>query len=118
MSFIESVVLDTFMLLVVLVLCLYLYLTRHFNYWNKRGIPFVKPLPLFGNLKEVVLQKNYIGSVLGEIYSEYKHLPYVGIFAMDKPTLPINDLDLIRSVLVKDSQYFIDHNMTSDEKAH
>ncbi|KAJ9594231.1 hypothetical protein L9F63_014391 [Diploptera punctata] len=117
MSFIASLLIDIFIVLTVLVFFLYLYLTRHFNYWKKHGVPYLEPLPLFGNLKEVFLQKLYMGTFLERMYLEHKDKPYLGIFAIDKPALVVNDLDLIRNILVKDSQYFIDHNMVADEKS-
>ena len=107
---------DTLVVSAILVLCLYLYLTRHFTYWKKRGIPYVEPLPFFGNLKEAILQNLYVGIVLEHIYRKYKHERYVGIFAFDRPALLVNDLDLIRNIFVKDSQNFMNHNIRTDEK--
>ncbi|KAJ9594230.1 hypothetical protein L9F63_014390 [Diploptera punctata] len=104
------------LVLLALVICLYLYFTRHFNYWKKHGIPYVKPLPFFGNLKDAFLQKYYAGLVLQDIYKEYKHEPYVGIFAFDRPALLVNDLDLIKNIMVKDAHHFVDHHLLIDEK--
>jgi cytochrome P450 family 6 len=95
---------------------LYLYVTRNFNFWKKLGVPYIKPTPFFGNLKETVLQKRCIGEHFRKIYEEQKGKPYVGVFSFDQPSLVIRNLDTVKNILVKDAQYFIDHTMTFDEE--
>jgi cytochrome P450 family 6 len=95
---------------------LYYYITRNFKFWQKLGIPYVKPTPFFGNLKNCVFQKVNIGKHLQQIYDEHSDKPYVGIFSFDKPSLLIRDLELVKNILVKDSQYFIDHIVSFNEK--
>ncbi|PSN51920.1 hypothetical protein C0J52_12806 [Blattella germanica] len=56
-----------------------------------------------------------IGHKLKALYEEYKNEPYVGIYSFDKPSLMVRDLDLVKNVLVKDSQNFQDHLATLDE---
>jgi cytochrome P450 family 6 len=95
-------------------ICLYFYFTRNFNFWHKLGIPYVKPTPFVGNLKECVLMKTTTGEHLQRIYNEHKDKPYVGIFSFDKPSLLIRDLELLKNILVKDSQNFMDRMMSSE----
>jgi hypothetical protein len=47
---------------------LYLYLTRTHDYWRKRGVPYVKPLPVFGNLKDSMLATKTLGENYQDIY--------------------------------------------------
>jgi cytochrome P450 family 6 len=42
--------------------------------------------------------------------------PYVGIFSFDKPSLLIRDVELVKNMLAKDSQYFINRINSFDEK--
>jgi cytochrome P450 family 6 len=95
---------------------LYFYVTRNFNFWQKLGIPYVKPKPFFGNLKECALQKTIIGEQLQRIYNEHSDKPYVGIFSFDKPSLLIRDLELVKNILVKDFQTFMDRVFSLEEK--
>ncbi|PSN30124.1 hypothetical protein C0J52_26426 [Blattella germanica] len=90
-------------------LALYFYFTRNFNFWKKRGVPYVKPLPFLGSLKYVTLQKLSIGQQLKKFYDDYQNEPYVGIISTDQPGLIIRDLDFIKNILVKDFQSFMDH---------
>ena len=110
-------------LIVVLVLsfsaifiALYLYFIRNFKFWHKLGIPYVKPTPFVGNLKDCAFQKVNIGEQLQQIYEQHSDKPYVGIFSFDKPILLIRDMELVKNILVKDFQYFIDHIISLDEK--
>jgi hypothetical protein len=47
---------------------LYLYLTRTHGYWRKRGVPYVKPLPVFGNLKDGMLIRKTFGETYQDLY--------------------------------------------------
>ena len=97
-------------------LALYFHFTRNFTFWQKLGIPYVKPTPFVGNLKNCVFQKQNIGEVLQQIYKEHSDKPYVGIFTFDKPSLLIRDVELVKNILVKDSQSFIDRIISFDKK--
>jgi len=57
-----------------------------------------------------------IGENLKQIYEEHSDKPYVGIFSFDKPILLIRDAELVKNILVKDFQYFIDRVISFDEK--
>ena len=63
-----------------------------------------------------MLLKTTIGEQLQRIYIEHSDKPYVGIFSFDKPSLLIRDLELVKNILVKDFQSFVDHIMLFDEK--
>ena len=97
-------------------IALYLYFTRNFNFWQKLGIPYVNPTPFVGNLKDSVFQKVNIGTHFQKIYEEHIDKPYIGIFSFDKPILLIRDVELVKNILVKDVQYFLDHLVTFNEK--
>jgi cytochrome P450 family 6 len=109
----------TFILVVFLsaiFIAFYFYFTRNFKFWQKLGIPYVKPTPFVGNLKNCVFQKVNIGKHLQQIYDEHSDKQYVGIFSFDKPSLLICDLELVKNILVKDSQYFIDRIVSVNEE--
>ena len=100
----------------VIVLFLYFYSTRNHRFWKRLGVPYISPYPLVGSLKDVVIQKTTIGDFLRDVYNEYKGQRYVGIYSFDQPALVIRDLDVIKNILVKDSQNFADHLMSMDEE--
>jgi hypothetical protein len=112
----ESIILVLVVSLSAISIAFYLYFTRNFKFWQKLGIPYVNPTPFVGNLKECVFQKVNIGQQLQQIYDKHSDKPYVGIFSFDKPILLIRDLELVKNILVKDFQYFIDRVIAFDEK--
>jgi len=64
-----------------------------------------------------VLLKTTIGEQLQRIYNEHSDKPYVGIFTFDKPSLFIRDLDLVKDIMVKDFQIFMDRTVFFHEKS-
>ena len=112
MSLIFTVVLA----ILVVFVSFYFYFSKSVNYWKTRGIPFVKPFPFLGNLKDVLLQKVDIGHHLKNIHDEFRGMPYVGIFFFNQPALLISDLNIVKDILVKDSyEYFMDRIVDMDE---
>jgi hypothetical protein len=94
---------------------LYFYFTRNFKFWHKLGIPYAKPTPFVGNLKDCVLLKRNIAEQLQGIYNEQSDKPYVGIFTFDKTSLLIRDPELVKNILVKDFQTFMDRIISLEE---
>jgi cytochrome P450 family 6 len=95
---------------------LYFYVTRNFNFWQKLGIPYVRPKPFVGNLMNCVLLKTTIGEQLQRIYNEHRDKSYVGIFSFDKFCLFIRDLELVKNILVKDFKTFMDRTVLFEAK--
>jgi cytochrome P450 len=110
----EFLSLVLFSILTAIFIGLYFYFTRNFKFWQKLHVPYAKPKPFFGSLKECVFQKVNMGEHLKHIYEQHSDKPYVGIFSFDKPSLLIRDVKLVKNILVKDSQNFINHIMTAN----
>jgi hypothetical protein len=111
-----SLILVFFFPISAIFIALYLYVTRHFKFWQKLDISDVKPKPFVGNLKECAFQEVNIGKHLQQIYEQHSDKPYVGIFSFDKPVLLIRDVELVKNILVKDSPNFIDRTISFGEK--
>jgi len=112
----ESLILVLVVSFALIFIAFYHYFTRNFTFWHKLGIPYVKPTPFLGNLKDCAFQKVNIGENLQRIYKQHSDKPYVGIFSFDKPILLIRDVELVKNILVKDFQYFVDRVISFDEK--
>lgn len=93
----------------------YLYMTRNFHYWMKRGVLEIPPLPFVGNFGSCCLFKRSVAEYLKLLYERGKGLPYIGFYLFDKPILVLRDPDLIRNVLTKDNNYFLDRYASSVE---
>ncbi|XP_076478613.1 putative cytochrome P450 6a13 [Bombus vancouverensis nearcticus] len=100
---------DYFQILSVIVavfLAVYYYLTSTFDFWKDRGVVGPRPIPGFGNIKDVMLRKISIGDYIARLYEKYKNEPMIGIFVRGSPSLILCDLDLIKDVLIKDFSTF------------
>ena len=53
--------LDSIIVLTTLVVTVYLYMTRKYNYWKKRGVFEVPPTPIFGNFSDIMFMKKNPG---------------------------------------------------------
>nr|AZR39450.1 cytochrome P450 [Agasicles hygrophila] len=104
-----SIICDFVILLGTLFVALYLFFARHANYWKKRGVPFVKPVPFFGTMLDVFTSKKVIGLLFQDLYKEMK-TPYLGIFIMDRPGLLTSDLNLVKNVLIQNFNNFVDRD--------
>ncbi|XP_063218441.1 cytochrome P450 6j1-like [Bacillus rossius redtenbacheri] len=109
-------------LAVVLVTCLtalYLYFTRSFSYWRKRGCPCMPPTVLVGSTGRAILQLETVDECLKRVYDGKPDQPVVGLYAKQRPFLMVRSLDVVRSVMVKDAAYFLDRSMgsSSDKNA-
>ncbi|CAG9859383.1 unnamed protein product [Phyllotreta striolata] len=106
---------DAILFLLTLFALLYFYATRKFNYWKNRNVVYQKPIPFFGNFKDVITLQKTIGNWLRDGYEAMKPHPYFGTFVFDEPYLVIKDPLLVKHVLVKDFQVFSDRTTATGE---
>lgn len=99
----------------VILIGLVLYVTRNFNYWKKRDVPYLKPIPFFGTSRKLLTFRTTIGEFMGDIYFKTTK-PYVGFFIGDRPYLLVRDPNLIKRILIKDFEYFVDRTMENNYK--
>nr|XP_012143061.1 PREDICTED: probable cytochrome P450 6a13 isoform X1 [Megachile rotundata]XP_012143062.1 PREDICTED: probable cytochrome P450 6a13 isoform X2 [Megachile rotundata] len=97
-------------------LALYYYFTSTFDFWKKRGVAGPRPVPIFGNIKDVLLEKCSLNECIVKFYQEYKNERLVGIFERRKPNILLTDLDLVKDVLIKDFSIFNDRGHLVFEK--
>ncbi|KAK1117082.1 hypothetical protein K0M31_017005 [Melipona bicolor] len=87
--------------------------TRNFDFFKKRGIPYAKPVPFVGNMWEALFQRSF-AEIIEKIYNSNPDSKYVGFFEFDTPVLLIRDLDLVKSIAVKNFHHFPNHRLASD----
>ncbi|XP_035741324.1 uncharacterized protein LOC118450049 [Vespa mandarinia] len=106
--------LDGIVLFFSLWILAYLYMTRKFKYWQKRGIMEIPPLPFIGNFWDCFTMKKSSAEFVQELYKRSEGLPYIGFYIFDKPFILIRDPELVKNVLVKDFNYFFDRYASPD----
>jgi cytochrome P450 family 6 len=80
----DSLMLDAAVIVSGLLLLVYLYLQHRFNYWKKRGFPYVQPTMLFGNFKDCLLQKENVGQFLQKVYNKGVGKPFIGFYVFGR----------------------------------
>ncbi|XP_044261850.1 cytochrome P450 6k1-like [Tribolium madens] len=78
------------------------------------GVPNEKPFFIFGSFYDVALRKKHIFHKIREIYNKFS-TPYVGIYIFNQPTLVIRSPELLKKVLVKDFDKFINRKVAANE---
>lgn len=86
------------------------------NYWQRRGVPCLKPSYLLGNL-DGVGEKIHATLNLQLIYENFKdEHKFCGFYLLQSPRLLLIDLDVIKNVIIKDFHYFADRGVFHDEE--
>ncbi|XP_074097092.1 cytochrome P450 6k1-like [Cotesia typhae] len=105
---IKNWILNCVILLSTLVIIAYLYMTRKFKYWKKRGVAEIPPIPFVGNFGNCLMTKRSGGQWAQDMYEWSSGLPYMGFYVFDRPFLLVRDPEIIKNILVKDFNYFND----------
>ncbi|CAH2091359.1 unnamed protein product [Euphydryas editha] len=95
-----------YFMLLILIIVLYLYGTRTFGYWRKRGVKNDPPMCYIGNNLRQFLQKSSITMLATETYRRYPEERVVGFFRSTMPELIIRDPEIAKRILTRDFQHF------------
>lgn len=109
-----SVILVTGLILTLITL-FYHVTTKTFNYWKKKKVPYIKPVPFFGNYAGHIQMRKSSGIISQKLCEKFRDEPYFGTFYGTDPALVILDPEVIKLVFTKDFYYFssrevMDHN--------
>ncbi|XP_076293769.1 cytochrome P450 9e2-like [Lasioglossum baleicum] len=97
--------------LVVVLLCIlaYRFLWSSATSFEKRGVEYMKPWPIVGNMAPVLFRRQFFGDYLRSVYFKFRDLKYFGFYNFITPTIVIRDPELITSIAVKNFDHFTDH---------
>ncbi|XP_053683144.1 cytochrome P450 6a2-like [Sabethes cyaneus] len=105
------------LLATVLLLCVF-YVKRKYAYWADRKVPYIRPRFPYGNFAET--DQKALADISAEYYERMRATGsrFFGLFFFLQPLLTITDLDLIKTILIKDFNYLPDrgvyHNARDD----
>ncbi|KAK4876446.1 hypothetical protein RN001_012868 [Aquatica leii] len=113
---IQNLSTDMIILFMIVITCgiIYLTLTRNFAYWKMRNVPFLSPSLLFGNVLPILTGKFQASVFFHKLHSS-TNLPYLGLFVFNQPFVLIRDLDIIKHILLKDFDYFINKTVKTSK---
>jgi hypothetical protein len=90
--------------------------TSNYNYFSRRNVPFVKPLPFIGSMGRSFLKRQYYPQLILSLYNELRNHPYGGFFFFKQPVVVLRDPELVKAIAVKDFEYFMDHRSLFSEE--
>lgn len=97
-----------------LVFFLYKYVTHDNDFFKKRGIKYLKPLPLLGsNWRPAFGYKTYF-DFYRDTYNQFKNESVFGAFDLTKPVFMIRDLELVKQITIKNFDHFVNRRITID----
>uniref|UniRef100_A0A182P2T5 Uncharacterized protein n=1 Tax=Anopheles epiroticus TaxID=199890 RepID=A0A182P2T5_9DIPT len=99
-------------LLWALPLALYLFYrwsVATYDYFEKRNIPYVKPVPFFGQVWSFFTQGRHAVDVASEGYYMFPNTRISGVFTLRTPAYLVHDPILYKQMAIKDFDHFTDH---------
>ena len=88
----------------------YIYLTKKWNYWSKRGVYQIQPSFPFGSMPQIFTKSEHINDFALRHANETKGLPYYGLYFLRTPILMVTDVDIVKHICVKDFDHFVDRD--------
>lgn len=92
----------------------YKWLTSDHDYFEKLGIPYEKPWPIFGNNLKLIFQKESLNDIIDRSYKKYKNLKVYGYFNFLQPSFMLTDVELIKKITITDFSHFINHDTSME----
>ncbi|RZC37404.1 p450 domain containing protein, partial [Asbolus verrucosus] len=101
--------------LLVTVICYFKWTYQH---WRRRNLPYLEPQIPYGNIGRTVKGKENICFTIKRMYDEMKAngWKHGGVYFLLSANYFIVDLDLIKNILTKDFQHFVDRSLYFNEK--
>ena len=90
------------------------YLFKNFNFFKRNGIIHLSPLPLFGSTISLIFRRISFFDFILKIYNCYPNAKYFGFYFTATPVFLLHDLELIKTVLVKNFEAFPDRRGFAD----
>lgn len=98
------------------ILLIYWYIKKSFSYWKSMGVPYEEPEIPSGNVKGLGRTSNMY-EITDRLYRKFKgKCKIFGLYLFVQPNAVIIDLDLIKTILVKEFNTFMDRDFFHNEK--
>ncbi|KPJ12394.1 Cytochrome P450 9e2 [Papilio machaon] len=93
-----------------------LYLRHVYSRFRRYGVKSLTPIPILGNMARITFRKEHVSNNTDRIYDVGPGDRFVGKYEFLDPVVMIKDIDLIKSITVKDFEHFVDHRKFVDEE--
>ncbi|CAG9833186.1 unnamed protein product [Diabrotica balteata] len=110
----SSLLLDLVLVLLVSIYLLFRYTSKKQKYFEKKGVYTPKVQPIFGHFRDIVLLRTTLAEWL-KYYYDHIDKPFFGLYVFDDPYFVIKDAEIVKSILVKDFNNFVDRNVAAPD---
>nr|UEN71138.1 cytochrome P450 4AV17 [Meteorus pulchricornis] len=100
---------STILTLIVAGLFIIWYYSKQEDYFKKRGIPIETPIPLFGNMMKPILRITPFMERICQFYYINTEAKYVGYYDFSSPVIMLRDPEIVKSIVIKNFDHFVDH---------
>ncbi|XP_017777869.1 PREDICTED: cytochrome P450 9e2-like [Nicrophorus vespilloides] len=97
------------LLIALLLVLIYVYVSKRQSFWKNKGVKHIKPVFLFGDIFRTATQQENFSAFIHRLYNQFKNERYFGCYQFTTPILIINDLELIKKIGIKSFDHFHDH---------
>ncbi|XP_055852653.1 probable cytochrome P450 9f2 [Episyrphus balteatus] len=101
-------ILESIVLFGLLAILLYKWSTSTFEFFEKRNVPYNKPLPLIGNQKDFIFRKVSMFENVINHYNQFDTSIF-GLFDLRSPAYGIRDPELLKQITIKEFDHFVNH---------
>ncbi|KAJ3659264.1 hypothetical protein Zmor_010963 [Zophobas morio] len=115
----ESIAFEAIAVLTTTIVIIIAWCKWQLSYWERMGVPTLTPTFPFGNTQDFILGRKSFGEQTRDLYRALKDKGYrkhAGIYLGLKPFYYVIDPDLIKQILQKDFQHFVNHGNYLNEK--
>lgn len=105
--------------LILVILSAYLFYkwgTSTFDYFEKKGVSYNKPIFILGSRLTMILRTKSMVEFLNKIYYEFPNEKITGLFEFRLPAFFARDPELIKRLAIKEFDNFTDRRMIIDEE--
>ncbi|XP_055625050.1 cytochrome P450 6a2-like [Toxorhynchites rutilus septentrionalis] len=102
-------------LLVTPLILLIVYVKQRYSYWARQKVPFIEPRFPYGSFYDG--RNKAQADISRTQYIQMKDKgPFHGLYFLVQPLITVTDLDLIKTVMIRDFNYFPDRGVYHNEK--
>ncbi|XP_055619245.1 probable cytochrome P450 9f2 [Toxorhynchites rutilus septentrionalis] len=92
-----------------IILLLYHYVAKQYEYFLTKPVPCIKPTFGFGSTAPLMFRNVDVGAFISKLYYAFPDFKITGFYDLMKPVYLVRDLEVIKKITVKDFDYFTDH---------
>ncbi|KMQ84579.1 cytochrome p450 9e2, partial [Lasius niger] len=102
-------------LILIALVVLYFYLTKNYNYWQKRKVPCANGvLPGVGHFWDLITMKTTFSECCRKIYNNNRDYSMVGVYNLRSPTLMVLEPKLVKTVMQTNFTNFHENGVKID----